>query len=767
MVFVEAISEDHVTPKTRFLALLSQLQSAHYTDKDVSKLCDAYEFSNLAHHGQVRASGEPYVFHVISVAEILVSLKLDIESIIAALLHDVVEDTETTLEQVHDKFGEEIASLVNGVTKMRGVSNLTSKAENKTGIATSNLTSLKAENLRKLLLAMAKDVRVVMIKLADRLHNMRTLSYLARSKQISIARETSEIYAPLANRLGIWQLKWELEDLSFRYLETENYKEIASHLKERKVDRDEYITDIIDMLELQLNEANIKGEVTGRSKHIYSIWKKMQRKKLGFYQLYDLSAVRILVSNIKDCYHVLGIVHTLWKHIPMEFDDYIATPKKNNYQSIHTAVLGPEDKTLEIQIRTFDMHNHSEYGVAAHWRYKEGGKQSGHYEQKIAWLRQLLDWKEEEQDAGDFIDRFKSEVFQDRVYVLTPVGELVDLPQGATPLDFAFYVHTEIGARCRGAKVNGKMVSLTYELKSGEQIQILTRKNATPSRDWLNPHLGYLKTPRARSKVKAWFKHQDHDHNVIIGREILEKELHRLGVASFSYDKLVEKFSLRSTEDLFAHIGGGEITSSQIAHSIQFFTDKEKSKLLKKLLSEPVQQMIDFSNKEHRSGSHKASHKSLQHSKTNSSDISIDGVDNLLTQIAHCCSPVPGDEIVGFITKTRGITIHRSDCTNLNNMTTDQHQRIIDVEWNIQCNSGYTVTIEVTAMDRQGLLRDITTVLANIKVNLLSVSTISDKKDLSAKIKLTIEISGIEQLSQVINKIVQIPNIIEAYRIND
>jgi GTP pyrophosphokinase len=498
MVFVEAISEDHVTPKTRFLALLSQLQSAHYTDKDVSKLCDAYEFTNLAHHGQYRASGEPYVFHVISVAEILVSLKLDIESIIAALLHDVVEDTEVTLEQLHDKFGEEIASLVNGVTKMRGVSNLTSKTENKTGIAASNLTSLKAENLRKLLLAMAKDVRVVMIKLADRLHNMRTLSYLPRPKQISIAKETSEIYAPLANRLGIWQLKWELEDLSFRYLETDNYKEIASHLKERKVDRDDYISDIIDMLELQLEEANIKGEVTGRSKHIYSIWKKMQRKKLGFYQLYDLSAVRILVSNVKDCYHVLGIVHTLWKHIPMEFDDYIATPKKNNYQSIHTAVLGPEDKTLEIQIRTFDMHKHSEYGVAAHWRYKEGGKQSGHYEQKIAWLRQLLDWKEEEQDAGDFIDRFKSEVFQDRVYVLTPVGELIDLPQGATPLDFAFYVHTEIGARCRGAKVNGKMVSLTYELKSGEQIQILTRKNASPSRDWLNPHLGYLKTPRAR-----------------------------------------------------------------------------------------------------------------------------------------------------------------------------------------------------------------------------------------------------------------------------
>ncbi|MFK5894535.1 MAG: GTP diphosphokinase [Pseudomonadota bacterium] len=764
MVFVESISEDHVTPGTRFLALLSQLQSAHYTDEDVSKLREAFEFTQLAHHGQTRASGEPYVFHVISVAEILISLKLDIESIIAALLHDVVEDTDITHAQLEEKFGEEIAGLVNGVTKMRQVSHLTStdkeshssESENSTEIGNSN--SLKAENLRKLLLAMAKDVRVVMIKLADRLHNMRTLSYLPKIKQQLIARETSEIYAPLANRLGIWQLKWELEDLSFRYLDGKQYKQIASHLKQRKVDRDDYITDVISLLELQLKNVGIKGDVSGRSKHIYSIWKKMHRKKLGFHQLYDLSAVRILVHNIKDCYHVLGIVHTLWKHIAMEFDDYIATPKKNNYQSIHTAVIGPEDKTLEIQIRTYDMHKHAEYGVAAHWRYKEGGKQSENYEQKIAWLRQLLDWKDEEQNAGDFIDRFKSEVFQDRVYVLTPAGELVDLPLGATPLDFAFYVHTEIGARCRGAKVNGKMVSLTYELKNGEQIQILTRKNASPSRDWLNPHLGYLKTPRARSKVKSWFKHQDHDYNVIIGREILEKELHRLAVASFSYDKLVEKFSLQSSEDLFVNIGRGEITSSQIAHAIQFFTEKNKSESLKKGLVEPVQQMMDLSLEPHKDSSKL---------KTNSSDISIEGIDNLLTQIAHCCSPVPGDDIIGFITKTRGITIHRSDCQNLNNMTDEQNQRIINVEWNIQCKSGYTVTIEVTAMDRQGLLRDITILLANININLLSVSTLSDKDDLSARLKLTIEITGIEQLSQALNKIVQIPNVIEAYRIND
>ncbi|MFK5984104.1 MAG: GTP diphosphokinase [Pseudomonadota bacterium] len=759
MVFVEAISEEHITSGTRFLALLSQLQLAHYTDDDISRLREAYEFSNLAHSGQVRASGEPYVFHVISVAEILISLKLDTESIIAALLHDVIEDTEVTFEQLQEKFGDEIASLVNGVTKMREVSSLTSpEFQAKSGFLP-NQNTLKAENLRKLLLAMAKDVRVVMIKLADRLHNMRTLSFLPREKQLLIARETAEIYAPLANRLGIWQLKWELEDLSFRYTEGIKYKEIATHLKQRKVDRDEYISDVIGLLESQLSKVGIKGEVTGRSKHIYSIWKKMSRKKLGFHQLYDLSAVRILVDSVKDCYHVLGIVHTLWKHIAMEFDDYIATPKDNNYQSIHTAVIGPEDKTLEIQIRTFEMHKHAEYGVAAHWRYKEGGKQSGHYEQKIAWLRQLLDWKEEEQNAGDFIDRFKSEVFQDRVYVLTPAGELFDLPQGATPLDFAFYVHTEIGARCRGAKVNGKMVQLTYELKSGEQVQIITRKNASPSRDWLNPHLGYLKTPRARSKVKSWFKHQDHDYNVIMGREILDKEIHRLGIEQFSYEKLVEKFSLQSKEDLFVYIGRGEITSSQIAHLLQAMNEQDKENSEFKTGSEPVQQSIDFKvNKETNKSSSK---------KSASSDISIEGVDNLLTQIANCCSPVPGDSILGFITKTRGITIHRSDCVNLNNLTDEQTQRIIDVEWNKSCSSGYAVTIEVIAMDRQGLLRDITIVLANIKINLLSVSTLSNKNDMSAQLKLTIEITGIEQLSQALNKILRIPNIIEAYRIKD
>ena len=419
MVYVEAITDVHDTPLKRFNALVAKIKSSH-EHLDLEALYEAFEFADKAHQGQVRASGEPYVFHVISVAEILLSLNLDTPSLMAGLLHDVVEDTDVTLAQLDKKFGHEVAALVDSVTKMKVFATL--KPELKGNF---KKEGLKAENLRKLLLAMAEDVRVVMIKLADRLHNMRTLDSLSPKKQKIIASETAEIYAPLANRLGIWQLKWELEDLAFRFLDEDNYKKIAKYLAERKVDRDKYIDDVVNIIQNNLTENHIEGEVTGRSKHIYSIWKKMKRKNLGFHQLYDLRAVRIHVDELKDCYHALGVVHTIWRHIPYEFDDYIATPKENNYQSIHTAVIGPQGKTLEIQIRTYDMHKHAEYGVAAHWRYKEGGKQSGHYEQKIALLRQLLEWKDEEKDAGDFIDRFKSEVFQDSVYVMTPEGEII------------------------------------------------------------------------------------------------------------------------------------------------------------------------------------------------------------------------------------------------------------------------------------------------------------------------------------------------------
>jgi GTP pyrophosphokinase len=739
MVYVEAVSDVHDTPLERFNALLGKMKASN-EHLDLEKIYQAFEFADEAHRGQKRASGEPYVFHVISVAEILLSLNLDTPSLIAAILHDVVEDTEVTLQQLEKKFGGEVAGLVDSVTKMKAFADL--KPDHKGKL---RKEGLKAENLRKLLLAMAKDVRVVMIKLADRLHNMRTLGSLSSRKQKLIASETAEIYAPLANRLGIWQLKWELEDLAFRYTDEENYKKIANYLAERKVDRDKYIDEVVQIIQKNLTENHIEGEVTGRSKHIYSIWKKMKRKNLGFHQLYDLRAVRIHVEKLKDCYHALGVVHTIWRHIPYEFDDYIATPKENNYQSIHTAVIGPQGKTLEIQIRTYDMHKHAEYGVAAHWRYKEGGKQSGLYEQKIAWLRQLLEWKDEEKDAGDFIDRFKSEVFQDRVYVMTPEGEIIDMPQGATPLDFAFYVHTEVGARCRGAKVNGRMVPLTYELKSGQQVQILTTKNGSPSRDWLNPQLGYLKTSRARAKVRHWFKQQDHEQNLLAGREILEKELHRLGISNISHDKLAQKFRFDSAEQLFSEIGRGEVTSGQIASHIQDLGGHRDSR---SDTEKPVQQTIELLPQ-------------------GSGDITIYGIDNLLTQIAQCCTPVPGDEIVGFVTKHRGITIHRADCHNVQHALEENSERLIEVEWNHEINQCYTVMIELIAMDRQGLLRDITAILANLEINVLGVNTSTNKADYSARMRLTLEIASISQLSRALNRIDQLPNVIEVYRIRE
>ncbi|MCW8929460.1 MAG: GTP diphosphokinase [Gammaproteobacteria bacterium] len=740
MVYVEAIADVHDTPQERFNALVIKIKDSH-EHLDLEALKEAFLFADKAHEGQVRASGEPYVFHVISVAEILLSLNLDTPSLMTALLHDVVEDTDITLNQLEKKFGKEVATLVDSVTKMKAFATLKpdiSGAIKKEG--------LKAENLRKLLLAMAEDVRVVMIKLADRLHNMRTLDSLPPRKQKLIASETAEIYAPLANRLGIWQLKWELEDLAFRFLDEENYKKIAKYLAERKVDRDKYIDDVVNVIQNNLIENHIEGEVTGRSKHIYSIWKKMKRKNLGFHQLYDLRAVRIHVDKLKDCYHALGVVHTIWRHIPYEFDDYIATPKENNYQSIHTAVVGPQGKTLEIQIRTYDMHKHAEYGVAAHWRYKEGGKQSGHYEQKIAWLRQLLEWKDEEKDAGDFIDRFKSEVFQDRVYVMTPEGEIIDMPQGATPLDFAFYVHTEVGACCRGAKVNEKMVPLTYELKSGEQVRILTTKNGSPSRDWLNPQLGYLKTSRARAKVRHWFKQQNYDQNLLAGREILEKELHRLGISNISHTSLAQHFNLDDTENLFAEIGRGEITTGQIATSIQELGGHSESTQVEKY--EPVQQTIELLPQ-------------------GSGDVTIYGVENILTQIAQCCKPVPGDDIIGFITKTRGITIHRSDCHNIQHALEENSERLTEVEWNHEINQCYTVMIELIAMDRQGLLRDVTSILANMEINVLGVNTSTNKSDYSARMRLSLEIAGIAQLSRALNRITQLSNVIEVYRISE
>lgn len=697
-----------------------------------SRIRKAFLFANNAHDQQKRASGEPYITHAMAVAEILVQLHLDPDSIIAAILHDVVEDTRFSLENIQEEFGEQVAHLVDGMTKLAFIEQ---HELNQRGTK----EHLHAESLRKLLLAMAEDVRVVLIKLADRLHNLRTLKHLPEYKQQRVAKETLDIYAPLANRLGIWHIKWELEDLAFRYLQPQEYKRVASFLDERRVDRERYMKHTIQIIKSEIFKAGIKADVTGRPKHIYSIWKKMQRKGVSFDAVYDVRAVRVLVDKVQDCYAALGAIHTIWRHIPHEFDDYIATPKENMYQSIHTAVIGPQGKTLEIQIRTHEMHQHAELGVAAHWSYKEGSKAAeSAYDQKIAWLRQLLDWKDESDDAGDFIDRFKSEVFQDRVYVITPQGDIIDLAQGATPLDFAYHIHTDVGHRCRGARVNGRIVNLTYELKSGEQVEVLTTKNGHPSRDWLNTHLGYLKTSRARAKVRHWFKQQDYATNVSQGREHLEKDLRRLGISGISHKSLADEFSLSNVDDFYSALGRGDITATQIASRIQVLAPKEPK---------PVDSYV---KQKHRMAG---------------GDIQIEGVGNLLTKIARCCSPTPGDPIIGFITQGKGVSIHRRDCRNILKMDEIRRPRLINVEWNADIQDLYPVDIGVETIDRQGLLHDILNVLRNEKVNVNAVNTQSNKHNNTAHMEFTIEVSSMNQLSLVLNRLGQLNNVLEVRRL--
>lgn len=687
-----------------------------------------------AHQEQQRASGEPYHSHVFAVADILNDLHLDYETLAAAMLHDVVEDTEVTLDDVRENFGPAIARMVDGVTKMDRIGEF----QQETAAGTEDQE--QSENLRKLLLAMAEDVRVVLIKLADRLHNMRTLEHLGPQSQRRIARETMEIYAPLANRLGIWQVKWELEDLALSYLEPQAYQELVRLLNEKREDREDYIAKVISILKDELAKAGIKATVTGRPKHINSIYRKMQRKRLDFDQIFDMRAVRILVDEEKDCYAALGIVHGLWRHIPKEFDDYIANPKENLYRSLHTAVVGPEGRNLEIQIRTEEMHRHAELGVAAHWRYKEGSSADTGYEEKIAWLRQLLEWKDEERSANDFVDRFKSEAFQERVYVLTPQGRIIDLPQGATPLDFAYAVHTEVGHRCRGAKVNGRIMPLTHALRNGEQVEVLTARQGGPSRDWMNTHLGYLKTSRARSRVRSWFRHQEFENNASAGRAILDRELNRVGITKLTTDKLAERFKFKQVDDFLAAIGHGDVTAGQLARAANELLPRQDE-----LVVQP----------------RRAPRKELS---TTDSGFKVYGVGNLLTTTARCCKPVPNDPIVGYITRGRGVTIHRQDCGNVLRLQGDDRDRLIEVEWGAAGEDGYQVDIAIEAYDRSGLLRDITAELANEKINLVGVNTLTDKQDGMARMSLTLEIADISQLSRVLSKIAQLPNVVEARR---
>jgi len=708
---------------------------ANRTGLEQQVLSDAVRLCIDAHHGQQRLSGEPYYLHALAVAEILNDLNLDYETLAAAMLHDVVEDTEVTLDDIRTRFGEIIARLVDGVTKMERIGEFQD-------VALGAQDHSQAESLRKLLLAMAEDVRVVLIKLADRLHNMRTLKYLDEEKQRRIARETQDIYAPLANRLGIWQIKWELEDLSLRYLEPEAYQSLANLLDEKREDREHYIAGVITRLETELGKAGITANVSGRPKHINSIWRKMQRKRVDFDQIFDMRAVRILVKEEKDCYAALGVVHGLWRHIPKEFDDYIANPKENLYRSLHTAVVGPGGHNLEVQIRTEEMHRHAELGVAAHWRYKEGRGFDPGYEEKIAWLRQLLEWRDEEHSANDFVDRFKSEAFQERVYVLTPQGRIIDLPQGSTPLDFAYAVHTEIGHRCRGAKINGRIVPLTYQLKNGEQVEVLTTRQGEPSRDWLNSHLGYLKTSRAKSRVRSWFKRQDYELNISAGRSILDREFHRLGISDLPIDKLAARFKYKQVEELLAAIGRGEITPGHLANAANELIPRQ----------EPQEQSRPRQARKQQAAT--------------ATGFRIRGVGNLLTSLARCCSPVPNDPIIGYITRGRGVTIHRQDCGNVLRLQGEERDRLIEVEWGATAMDNYPVDISIEAYDRSGLLRDISTLLANEKINVTGVTTATDPRDGIARMNLSLQITDIRQLSRVLSQISQLPNVVEARRKN-
>lgn len=709
--------------------------TASVSQEDRELIERAYEVAERAHAGQTRASGEPYIVHSLAVALMLADLHLDPATIAAGLLHDVPEDTSVTIDQVREMFGAEVASLVDGVTKLGQIDRLSAESR-------ASIEEQRAESLRKMFLAMVHDVRVVLIKLADRLHNMRTLGALPEEKRRRIAQETLDIFAPLANRLGFWQLKWELEDLSFRYLDPEMYHEIAQRIAERRGDRERQIAQIAATLKERLREAGIEAVVDGRPKHIYSIYRKMQRKGLDFDQIYDVQGVRVIVDTVTDCYASLGVVHSLWTPIPGEFDDYIATPKDNMYQSLHTAVVGPDGKPLEVQIRTHEMHRTAEYGIAAHWRYKEGSKQRDiAFEKKIAWLRSLMEWRQEVASASEFLDSMKTDVFQDRVYVFTPKGEVIDLPAGSTPIDFAYHIHSEIGDRCRGAKVNGRLVSLDYQLRTGDQVEIITAKRGGPSRDWLNPHLGYVKTSRAQQKIRQWFKKQDRAENIAQGRAIVERELKRLGLEDVNLEQLGRALQYDKVDDFFAAVGYGDV-------SIQNLTTKALE-IEREAAAELAAELPPPSA-------------APPPPKISTSEVTVTGVGNLLTALAKCCNPLPGDDIVGYITRGRGVTIHRKDCPNI--LARTDRERLIQVDWGVAKRQTYPVKIEVSAYDRGGLLRDIAAVVADEKASMSAVNARTDKRDNTAIFTATLEIEDIAQLSRILTRIYRLPNVLEVRR---
>jgi GTP pyrophosphokinase len=680
----------------------------------------AYNLAYQAHDGQFRKSGEPYINHCIAVARVLVDLNSDTATIAAGFLHDLLEETNYGVESLRDAMGDEITSLIEGMTKLKIVEDMTNRPYED-----------EAENFRKMFLAMAEDLRIVLIKLADRLHNMRTLNPLALDRQQRLAKETLEIWAPLANRLGIWQVKSELEDLSFRITNPDLHREIGSYLSESKVDRQKEMDVILGKLKKILGGQGIQAEVFGRPKHIYSIYHKMLRKGLSFDRIYDVRAVRIIVPDIPACYATLGIIHTTWRPIPGEFDDYIASPKDNGYQSLHTAVYYEDGQPLEVQIRTHDMDIGAEYGIAAHWKYKEGGGRARQYDERINWLRRMMEWRQEVKDADIFLDGLKTDIFQDRVYAFTPRGDIIDLPAGATPVDFAYLVHTDIGHRCRGAKVNGKLVPLDYVLKTGEQVEILTTKRGGPSRDWLNSNLGLVKTQRARSKIRAWFKKQDYEQNQTQGRIILERELHRLGINEINFEKLARDLEYRNSDDFFVDLGCGDLPIGRV---VKRLSETEESDDILASVSAPSPVATDAVN--------------------------VVGLKGLLTTVARCCNPTPGDLIVGYITRGRGASIHRLDCPNV--LRTKDRERLVQVSWGEQVRT-YPVPIRIRAFDRQGLMNDVSNLLNNENVNMINADVKVNQN--LALMQLVVEVRDLTQLSRLLTRIENLPNILDVQRV--
>ena len=737
-----AVRSAHLNPEKQF-ELDTWVASLGLEPTITQRLTEVYRQCEVLLEGN--AQGGLLLWRGREMIEILITLSMDKPSLVAALLLPIATSGVLEEEEITDVYGKEILKLIIGVEEMAAIGQLNVTLHG-------SEASAQVDNVRRMLLAMVDDFRCVVIKLAERICNLREVKDEPDEVRRAAAKECANIYAPLANRLGIGQLKWEIEDYAFRYQQPDTYKQIAKQLSERRIVREQYIREFVDDLHQEMQASNINAEVSGRPKHIYSIWRKMQKKSLAFDELFDVRAVRIIADQLQDCYAALGVVHTKYKHLPNEFDDYVANPKPNGYQSIHTVILGPEGKTIEIQIRTKQMHEDSELGVAAHWKYKEGttAGRSG-YDEKITWLRKLIDWQEEMSDSGEMLDELRSQVFDDRVYAFTPRGDVVDLPMGSTPLDFAYHIHSEVGHRCIGAKVGGRIVPFTHKLQMGDQVEIITSKEPNPSRDWLNPSLGFVHSGRARAKINAWFRKQSREKNLEAGRDILDTELNKIGATLKDAEQYaLKRFNLNSLDELFVGVGSGDLRINQIINYINALVNKPTAEEEDQLALERLQQ-------------DEAKAQNAQQSKKDA--VVVEGVDNLMTHLARCCQPIPGDDIRGYITQGRGISVHRSDCEQLAELHHHAPERIIDTVWGGGYVGTYILTMRVEAMERSGLLKDITSLLANEKIKVTSMKSRSDYKRQMIVMDFDLEVKNIEILGRVSKRIEQVKDVMQVSRL--